>query len=68
MPAKQEIELFISEEGEVKVHIKGVKGTGCVKTLEAFAKEIGLEKERTLTSEYYETQSPNKTDTKLKNQ
>jgi len=68
MPAKQEIELFISDDGEVKVHIKGMKGTGCIKTLESLEKELGTEKERILTSEYYETENKNKTDTKLKNQ
>jgi hypothetical protein len=53
---KHEIELFISEEGELKVHIKGVKGPGCLKILESLAQQIGTEKERTLTSEYYETE------------
>ncbi len=55
MAGKQEIELFISEDGELKVHIKGVKGPGCLKTLDALAKEIGIIKEKKLTSEYYES-------------
>ena len=55
MAGKQEVELFISEEGELKVHIKGIKGPGCLKVLEALAKEIGSEKGRTLTGEYYES-------------
>ena len=55
MAGKQEVELFISEEGELKVHIKGIKGPGCLKVLESLAKEIGSEKGRTLTSEYYES-------------
>lgn len=67
MVTKQEIELFISEDGEVKVHIKGMKGAGCVKTLESFIKETGTEKERVLTSEYYETENQSKTNTKLSN-
>jgi hypothetical protein len=59
MPGKHEIELFISEEGELKVHIKGIKGPGCTKILESLAKEIGIEKDRELTSEYYETDKTN---------
>jgi hypothetical protein len=54
MPDKHELELFISEEGELKVHIKGIKGPACLKILENIAKKIGEEKERSLTSEYYE--------------
>ena len=54
MPDKHELELFISEEGELKVHIKGIKGPACLKIFENIAKKIGEEKERSLTSEYYE--------------
>jgi len=54
MAAKHEIELFISDDGELKVHIKGIKGPGCLKLLEALVNSLGMEKERTLTSEYYE--------------
>ncbi len=56
MAQQHEIEFFISEEGELKVHVKGIKGPGCIKTLESLAGKIGKEKERTLTSEYYETE------------
>jgi hypothetical protein len=54
MPDRHEVELFISEDGELKVHIKGIKGPGCVKTLESLALQLGEEKDRELTSEYYE--------------
>ena len=50
---KHEIELFISDDGEIKVHIKGMKGPQCTKVLDEFAKE-GAEKQRELTAEYYE--------------
>lgn len=67
MAGKQEVELFISDDGELKVHIKGVKGPGCLKVLEALTKEIGSEKERRLTSEYYESEkNMNTASTKLK--
>lgn len=57
MADKHEIELFISDDGELKVHIKGIKGPGCVKVLENLVKESGGQlTEKELTSEYYETQ------------
>lgn len=55
MASKQEVELFISEEGELKVHIKGIKGAGCFKVLEQISKEIGILKEKETSSEYYES-------------
>lgn len=55
MPAKHEIELFISDDGELKVHIKGMKGPGCLKILASLTKEVGIEKSRQLTGEYYES-------------
>ena len=67
MAGKQEVELFISDDGELKVHIKGMKGPGCLKVLEALTKGIGSEKERALTSEYYESKkNMNTTSAKLK--
>jgi len=54
MADKQEVELFISEEGELKVHIKGIKGPSCLKTLDGIIKEIGELKNKELSSEYYE--------------
>jgi hypothetical protein len=53
MPSKHEIELFISDDGELKVHIKGMKGPGCLNILDALVKEVGIEKSRQLTGEYY---------------
>lgn len=54
MPEKNEIELFISDDGELKVHIKGIKGPGCLKVLDGLAKEGGIVKEQKLSAEYYE--------------
>ncbi len=69
MPNSHEIELFISEDGELKVHIKGLKGPGCLKVLDSLAKGVGYLKNKELTGEYYEkpqTQENNTTDTHLK--
>ena len=54
MANAHEIELFISDDGELKVHIKGMKGPGCLKVLDSMARQIGPEQSRTLTPEYYE--------------
>jgi hypothetical protein len=69
MPTSHEIELFISDDGELKVHIKGLKGPGCLKILNSLAKDVGCLKEKELTGEYYEkpqTKETNTTDTGLK--
>jgi hypothetical protein len=69
MPTSHEIELFISDDGELKVHIKGMKGPGCAKILDSLAKEMGYLKDKELTGEYYEkpeTQNNNTTDTRFK--
>ena len=68
MAKSQEIELFISDDGELKVHIKGMKGPGCIKVLDDISKEIGTQKEKTLSAEYYEKpQDKTQSDTRLKN-
>ena len=64
-----EIELFISEDGELKVHIKGMKVRGCLRFLDSLVKGVGYLKDKELTGEYYEkpqTQENNTTDTHLK--
>lgn len=53
MASKQEVELFVSEDGQVKVHIKGINGPACLKVLSALSSKIGVEGERRLTAEYY---------------
>ncbi|MDD5730540.1 MAG: DUF2997 domain-containing protein [Candidatus Omnitrophica bacterium] len=55
MANRHEIELFINDDGELKVHIKGMKGPGCMKTLESLTKDIGTVQEKNLSAEYYET-------------
>ena len=52
--AKHEVEITISKAGEVKVHIKGVKGKACLEYAEWLSKVVGKVKDRKLTSEYYE--------------
>jgi hypothetical protein len=58
--AQHDVEITISKTGEVKVHVKGVKGKGCLEYAEWLAEVVGKVKDRQLTSEYYEP------DTKVK--
>lgn len=52
--AQHEVEITITKSGEVKVHIKGVKGKGCLEYAEWLARVVGEIKEQKMTSEYYE--------------
>ena len=51
---KHEMEITISKSGEIKVHIKGVKGTRCLQYAEWLKQVVGKVKNQKLTSEYYE--------------
>lgn len=66
MADTQEIELFITEEGELKVHIKGIKGSGCTKVTEAIAKAMGKQANVTLTPEYYQQNAKTDTNQRIK--
>ena len=50
----EELEIDVSPDGEVRVHIKG-KGKACLEVAELFKKLVGPEKARKLGPEYYET-------------
>jgi len=52
--AQHDIEIEIGKNGEVKVHVKGVKGPACMDYAEFLAAIVGKVKEQQLTSEYYE--------------
>lgn len=54
MANRQEVEISISPSGEVKAHITGIKGKQCLKLVEALEQEVGVVKDKRLTSEYYE--------------
>jgi DUF2997 family protein len=51
----EEIEIEISAQGKVTVRTKGIKGPRCLDVAELFARIVGREESRQLTSEYYET-------------
>jgi hypothetical protein len=52
--AQHDFEITISKTGEVKVHVKGVKGKACLDYVKWFQQVVGSVKSQTLTSEYYE--------------
>ncbi len=52
--AQHEVEITISKTGEVKVHVKGVKGKACLAYSKWLAELVGKVKNKQLTSEYYE--------------
>ena len=51
---KHEFEIEIRSNGEVKVHVMGVKGKRCMDYLTFFEEVVGELKEKQLTSECYE--------------
>ena len=52
--AQHEVEIVIAKNGEVKVHVKGVKGKGCLEYAQWLAEIVGKVKDQQNTSEYYE--------------
>jgi hypothetical protein len=58
--AQHEVEITISKTGEVKVHIKGVKGKGCLEYAKWLSKIIGKVENQKMTSEYYEPETKTK--------
>ena len=53
--AAEEFEIEISPAGKVTIRTKGVKGEACLDYADLFARILGKEESRILTSEYYET-------------
>jgi hypothetical protein len=54
---EQNFEITISKSGEVKVHIKGVKGKACLNYVKWLEQVVGKVKSQNLTSEYYEPEA-----------
>jgi hypothetical protein len=60
--AQHEVEISISKTGDVKVHVKGVKGKGCLEYAKWLTEIIGRVKKQQLTSEYYEPETKSRID------
>jgi len=52
--ASHELEIEITPTGEVKAHVKGVKGPGCMEYVKLLQEILGSSGDVTRTSEYYE--------------
>ena len=51
---KHDIEIEIRADGQVQVHVKGLKGKSCMNYVEFFKRVVGEVKSKQLTHEYYE--------------
>jgi hypothetical protein len=52
----QEIDVYIDENGEVRIEVRGVKGTSCLEVTKALEAALGGEvKAREKTAEMYES-------------
>lgn len=49
----EELEILISEEGEIKVQVKGIKGPGCRDVVKNFSSGVGKIAGMVNTSEFY---------------
>lgn len=54
MAVKQELEIVIDAEGNLRIKTHGLKGGDCEEELKPLEKALGKVTERERTSEYYE--------------
>jgi hypothetical protein len=52
--AEREYDLTIEPNGEVRLHVRGYKGKGCLEAVKLFEKIVGELKSQQATSEMYE--------------
>jgi hypothetical protein len=50
----REFDITIGKTGEVELHVKGVKGRGCLEIAKMFEEIVGEMKAQQQTSEFYE--------------
>ena len=51
---QREFDITIGKTGEVELHVKGIKGRGCLEVMKLFEQIVGELKEQRQTSEFYE--------------
>ena len=51
---QREFDITIGRTGEVELHVKGIKGRGCLEVMKLFEEIVGELKEQRQTSEFYE--------------
>jgi hypothetical protein len=52
--AQRELEISISQDGTVEVHVKGFKGKSCSEAVKLLQQVVGELKSEQKTSEFYE--------------
>lgn len=62
---KQELEITITPDGEVKIEVKGVKGSSCVDLTKDIEEALGVVTDREHTSEYYQQETDQRQKIKL---
>lgn len=67
MAVKQELEISITPEGEVKIEVKGVKGSSCLDVTKEIEEALGVVTDREHTSEYYQQEQEQQRKIKLGN-
>jgi len=51
---EREFDITIEPDGQVRVHVRGYKGKGCLEAVRMFEKIVGELKSQHATSEFYE--------------
>ena len=51
---EREFDITIAKNGEVEVHVKGIKGRACLDVVKVFEEIVGQTKSQQQTSEFYE--------------
>ena len=65
MAVKQELQISITPEGEVKIEVKGVKGADCTEVTKEIEEALGVVTDRQYTGEYYQQEQSTQTTVKL---
>jgi hypothetical protein len=60
--AQHDVEITISRNGDVKVHVKGAKGKACMEYAKWLTRVIGRVKDQQMTSEFYEPETRTRID------
>jgi len=66
MAERQELEINISKEGDVQIHVKGKSGKKCFDLTAGLEEALGLVTSREFTSEYYKNEETSDNTVNLK--
>jgi hypothetical protein len=62
MAQKEELDIHVLPNGEIKVDVKGARGKKCLSYMNIFEKVIGYVRTKNLKAEYYEPEPKTKID------